>query len=69
MRRKHGGRESWGGWGGGDAESEWEERDAVISTAERKWGCQDKDRLRQREKEIRGRLRHFEERQGKKGSK
>lgn len=57
------------GEGGGDAESEWEERDAAISTAERKWGCQDKDRLRQREKEIRGRLRHFEERQGKKGSK
>lgn len=48
MRRKHGGRESWGGWGGGDAESEWEERDAAISTAERKWGCQDKDRLRGR---------------------
>lgn len=38
------------------------ERDAAISTAERKWGCQDKDKLRQREKEIRGRLRHFEER-------
>lgn len=32
------------------------ERDAAISTAERKWGCQDKDKLRQREKEIRGRL-------------
>lgn len=31
-------------------------RDAAISTAERKWGCQDKDKLRQREKEIRDRL-------------
>lgn len=40
----------------GDDESEKRERDAVISTAERKWGCQDKDKLRQREKEIRGKL-------------
>lgn len=53
MRRKHGGRESNGG---GGAESERRERDAAISTAERKWGYQDKDKLRQREKEIRGRL-------------
>lgn len=30
------------------------ERDAAISTAERKWACQDIDKLRQREKEIRG---------------
>lgn len=31
-------------------------RDAAISTAQRKWDCQDKDKLRRREKEIRGRL-------------
>lgn len=51
MRRKHGGRESSGGM-----LNQRGERDAVISTAERKWGCQDKDKLRQREKEIRGSL-------------
>lgn len=51
MRRKHGGRES-----GGGMLNQRGERDAAISTAERKWGCQDKDKLRQREKEIRGRL-------------
>lgn len=38
-----------------------EERDAAISTAQRKWACQDKDKLRQREREIRGGRRHFEE--------
>ena len=51
MRRKHGVRESSGGM-----LNQRGERDAAISTAERKWGCQDKDKLRQREKKIRGRL-------------
>lgn len=37
-------------------------RDAAISTAERKWGCRDKDKLRQREREkIRGRLQLLKE--------
>lgn len=44
MRRKHGGRESSGGM-----LNQRGERDAAIRTAKRKWGCQDKDKLRQRE--------------------
>ncbi len=64
MRRKHGGRESSGGM-----LNQRGERDAAISTAERKWGCQDKDKLRQREKEIRGRLDILENDRGKKESK
>lgn len=51
MRRKHGGRES-----GVGMLNQGGERDAAISTSERKWACQDKDKLRQREKEIRVRL-------------
>lgn len=51
MRRKHGGRER-----GVGMLNQRGERDAAISAAERKWACQDKDKLRQREKEIRGRL-------------
>lgn len=39
-----------------------EERDAVISTAEMKLACRDKDKLRRRETEIRGQLDIFEER-------
>lgn len=49
MRRKHGGRES-----GVGMLNQRGRRDAAISTAERKWACQDRDKLRQREREIRG---------------
>lgn len=51
MRRKHGGRERVVGM-----LNQRGERDAAISTAEKKSACQDKDKHRQREKEIRGQL-------------
>lgn len=36
-------------WRGGGMLNQRGERDAAIRTAKRKWGCQDKDKLRQRE--------------------
>lgn len=52
MKRKHGGRESSGGGSGGLLNQKGKRRDAAISTAERKWGCRDKDKLRQRERRL-----------------